>query len=451
LRGIVYSSQGRIAVTGVGFYNDVNAGDWRAPLDFSGRWDEPDSACYQIGVLRQRPIEGRYGFPFHESCWSLLEQAYSQESIPYKALYELCRSLPFPSLGTGLNWGHDFGGLLSVDNEDCYPWEDRFIDRDGGSAQYLTARYDPYFVPEIQQLPYEPSESPPAINYSGPVKTTADCFDLLPLEIRIAVASQLPTVDALNARQASRSFGTIFYSQQFWASRFKANADRSWLFEAREWVAQCDWRWLYRRTNKAYLIDGMRNRERVWNLVRQVQENASLQWTEPPVLGSPGLDQPNLRWREATGDLRPKTRTDLYHDYGEGCRQFYEQQTSVPSRLCQMRFSIIQLGDAKYIAGIRLIPSQGQGIQLGYKVEGKELVLDVSFLAGFNLAVGARGIQGIQCILDNSQTSPWVGCPLEAPKTRRLADSGPITGIRAGFDVSRTCLSVISLIVRSLL
>jgi len=444
LRSIVYSSRKRIAVTGVGIYNDPDAGDWIAPLNFTARWDD---AGYnfptrdQIGVLRQCPVNGRYGFPFHEACWSLLEKAYFPEPIPCKALFEVCRSLPFPSEGTGLSWGHDFGGFVFVDNQNRYPWEDRFADRDGDSAPCLAARNDPYRVPEIQQLPYEDPQAPPAISFSGPVTTMADCFAALPQEIRIAIASYLPTVDALSARRASGSFLSIFYSQQFWASRFRANADRSWLFESQEWDKICDWRWLYRRTNKAHCTGGMESRERVWKLIQRVQGTLCLRWTKSSVLSSAIPNPANLRWLEATGDLRPETRTGLYHGFNEGCRLFREQHTSIPGLLSQIAFSIIQLGDAEYIAGMRLIPSQGEALQLGYRAEGKELILKITFLAGFNLAVGSRGIQGIQCILDKRRTSQWFGCPHEAPRTRRLAVSGPITAIKAGFDVSRQYLT----------
>jgi hypothetical protein len=438
LRSIVYFSRECIAVTGVGLYNDPDGGEWIAPLNFTARWD--DAGCNsstrdKIGVIRQHPVNGRYGFPFHEACWSLLEKAHSPEPIPCKALFEVCRSLPFPSEGTGLNWGHDFEGLVLVDNQNLYPWEDRFVDRDCYWALSLGARNDPYHVPEIQQLPYEDFQAPPAVSYSRP--TVVDCFAALPEEIRIAIASNLPTVDALNTRRASRSFLSIFYSQQFWASRFRANADRSWLFESQEWGNAHDWRWLYRLTNKRHRTRGMQNRERVWKLIQRVREILHLRWIEPPILPSPSPNPASLRWLEATGDLRPEERIGPYHGFNEGCRLFYEQQTSIPSLLSQIVFSVIQLGDAEYIAGMRLIPSQGEVIQLGYRTEGRELFLNIIFLAGFNLAVGSRGIQGIQCIADDRQTSQWFGCPYGAPRTRRLAVSGPITAIKAGFDVSR--------------
>ncbi|KUJ14064.1 F-box domain-containing protein [Mollisia scopiformis] len=384
---ILYSSRERIAITGVGLYNDPDGGDWIAPLNFAARWDDAgyNSPTHdQIGVIRQHPVNDRYGFPFHEACWSLLEKAHSPESIPCKALFEVCRSLPFPSEGTGLSWGHDFEGLVLVDNQDRYSWEDRFVDRSGDWALFLGARNDPYHVPEIQQLPDEYFQAPPAISSFRPVTTVVDCFAALPEEIRIAIASNLPTVDALNTRRASRSFLSIFYNQQFWASRFRANADRSWLFESQEWGNAHEWRWLYRLTNKSHRTRGMQNRERVWKLIQRVRGTLPLRWIEPSVLPSPSPIPASLRWLEATGDLRLEERTRPYHGFNEGCRLFYEQQTSIPTLLSQIAFSVIRLGDAEYITGMRLIPSQGEVIQLGYRTEGRERFLDIKFLAGFN-------------------------------------------------------------------
>ncbi len=54
---------------------------------------------------------------------------------------------------------------------------------------------------------------------------------------------------------------------------------------------------------------------------------------------------------------------------------------------------------------MRLIPNQGEAIQLGYRAEEKERILGITSPAGLNLAVGSRGIQGIQCILDGERLS----------------------------------------------
>ncbi|KAG8428699.1 hypothetical protein J3459_002498 [Metarhizium acridum] len=362
---------------------------------------------------------------------------YSPEAIPCRVLFQVCKSLPCPSSGTGLSWGHGFGELITVSNQDCYPWEDRFVDRDGDAAQCEAARFDPYHISGIRLLPLGAPRTPQVSRVSQPQDIVPNCFTALPREICFQIASYLPTVDAFSARRAVRSFTPIFYNNRFWASRFRADADRYWLFESREWDDTCDWRWLYHRTNKVHRDGGIRNRERVWKLIQQVQRTLCLRGNELSVLALPRSNPVSQRWLEATGDLRQETRTGPYHGFDEGCRLFHEQHASLPGQLDQIAFSVIPLGDAEYIAGMRLTPKKGEAIQLGYRTEGNESVLNVEFLKGFNPVAGSRGIQGIQCVLEGRRTSPWVGCPHEAPKTKRLAVSGPIAAIKAGFDDSR--------------
>ncbi|EFY97487.2 F-box domain-containing protein [Metarhizium robertsii ARSEF 23] len=449
---LLYISPTGVAVTGVGIYNDPDDGWFIAPRDFNARWDDegydvPDTG--RVGVFRQDSLNGLHGFPFHEACWSLLDMVYSPEPIPCRTLFQICQSLPCPFTEAGLSWGHSFGGLITVKNQDCYPWEHRFVDRDEDLALFEVARHDPCRVPEIRLLPLEAPKTPQFPSTAQAKSIVPNCFTTLPREICLEIASHLPTVDAFSARRAVRSFIPIFNSNQFWASRFRAGADRCWLFESREWDKTSDWRWLYHRTNTAHRDEGMQNRERVWKLIQQVWRTVCLRGNDLPVLPlarsnlvSPGW----LHWSEATGDLDKQTSTEPGYGFGEGCRLFHELQTSLPSHLDQIAFSVIQLGDLEYIAGMRLIPKSGQEIQLGYRTEGNELVLKVPFLQGFNLAVGSRGIQGIQCVLEGRPTSPWVGCTHEAPKTKRLAVSGPIAAIKAGFD-SLKGLKMVSLAV----
>ncbi|KAI0398327.1 F-box domain-containing protein [Xylariaceae sp. FL0594] len=432
---ILYCSRDHIAVSGVGRYSGSL---WTPPLDFSRRWSEPGVACLAIGVLEQRPIDGRHGFPFHETCWSLLEKVYSPEPVPSEALYEVCRSLPILGGYSCLDWGHAYGGLYPVDSKGY----SRLFDFEPDQRLFTAATYDPCEATKTDPLPLEDFKSPPAICHPKPPRSAAaDCLSTLPLEIRIMIASQLLTVDVINARLASRSFWPIFCCQQFWASRFiPTDAERSWAFEAREWDLGLDWRWLYRLTNKSHRSASMENRKRVWRLAQLVREAVGLQWTKPPVLDSPDPNQADFRWREAACLLMTEAENTSRHHrrpsflHHRGGRSFYEQQTSLPSKLCQMAISTVKLGYAEYISGIRLIPVRGESIQLGYKTNRRETILDVSSIFGFNLAVGEQGITAIQCILDGNRTLQWVGSPHKEPITRRLAEPGLITHIKAGFD-----------------
>lgn len=368
------------------------------------------------------PVDGRYGFPFHEGCWSLLEQAYSTEQIPQRRLFEVCRSLPFSNRLDCVTWHHDFGGLISAD-DDSYPWEDLFVDQ-----EVTFASFNPYVVPEIQQLP---DETPTLPDIPKTMSNNADIFADFPLEIINSISLCLPTNDYLNARLALRSFHPVFYMQQFWASKFLPYADRSWVFESKNWRMACNWLWLYRRTANG--SPGMKNRERVWRLVEEVKELLRSEWIQP--LSRSITDVSDMKWLKAAGDVRPDT-SQPYQGFDGGCRQFHEKQVCVPpDQLSHLAFSLIQSGGTTYMTGIRFILSRGEDVRLGYMAD-QELILGITSLIGFYLAVGSRGIQGIQCILGNNCESSWIGCPNNAPKTKRLWFAKPITSIEAGFDVS---------------
>lgn len=240
-----------------------------APLDFGRSWSTSENV--PIAIIRQRPDDGRYGFPLHSACWSILEEVCSPESVPQTRLYDLCRSLPFSRRVCCLTWNHDYGGLISIDDA-AYPWEVQFNFHDLPFADS-----NPYLVPEIEHLLQEiPTQlGPPKV-----VSTSTDIFGQLPLEIITAIAGTLPINDFFNARLALRSFYSVFYVQKFWASKFRPNADRSWIFESRTWPTASDWLWLYRRT--ARLSSGMRNRERVWRLAEEMRALLLLGCAEPP-------------------------------------------------------------------------------------------------------------------------------------------------------------------------
>lgn len=117
-------------------------------------------------------------------------------------------------------------------DDDSYPWEDLFVDH-----EVAFASSNPYLVPEIQQLPYE---TPTLPDVSKTVSNSTDIFAHVPLEIITYMSLRLPTNEYLNARLALRSFYPVFYTQQFWASKFLPNAERFWVFESQNWGMGCD-------------------------------------------------------------------------------------------------------------------------------------------------------------------------------------------------------------------
>lgn len=101
--------------------------------------------------MDQSFVNGRHGFVFHEACWSLLQKSWDPEGVP-KRLLDVCKSLPLPRQGDCVSWGHDYGGLVVLDDQDRFPFEDWLTLRREREEQCLSAREDPYDVPAIQQL-----------------------------------------------------------------------------------------------------------------------------------------------------------------------------------------------------------------------------------------------------------------------------------------------------------
>lgn len=232
---IVYSTPSGTSVSGVG----KNTGDdtWTAPSDPTMRWDDEDyvfQVTDELPVMRQSPDNGRHGFVLHDACWCLLQKAFEHDELPFERLLRVCQSLPFPLRGNGLCWGHDYGGVTSLDNQNHYPWEDRLIEHPNRTNVHQLAKENPYDIPKFAEILLTPPQSPPDLGPKGPGR---DCFAIFPWEILDAIAINLPTGDALGLRLASKAFLPLFTSQTFWASRFEAGGDRGFFFFSRNGTA----------------------------------------------------------------------------------------------------------------------------------------------------------------------------------------------------------------------
>lgn len=411
-------------------------------MDSNARWDnEGYSSPIQdaFGAMQQSEVNGRHGYILHDTCWSLMERAFFPNTVPHARLFEVCDSLPFPMDGSTISWGHDYLGLVSTNSAVNFPWEDRFHDREFSEPDPVFSS-DPYRVPEVDQILAEPLQGPPDTISAAPasVPTGWDQLSTLPTELFAAIAFYLATPDFLNARLASRGFWSIFYSQQFWASRFMPGAERSWLFEVRSAKQTRNWRSLYRRTNDSRIGPGLRNRKRIWQLIGLIQDILSLGRIEP--LSSPvTTDQSGpatSSWTLVTGRLWEKPDHGPFSLFNEGCRLFHRQTVVVPQTLCRFTVSCVRVGESEYIAGISLTSTDGKAVYLGYRAANRQS-FEASKISGFNLAVGSRGIQAIQCIARPGCTSPWLGCPHDSPKTKRLVVTACVEALEAGFDVSR--------------
>ena len=141
----------------------------------------------ELAVMRQTSASGRHGFGFHEACRSLFQVVYHPEQVPLTHFLRTCKPLLFPLRSTGVIWGHEYGGLVLLDNDSHCPWEDQLIERDEDSPIPQHARDDPYDAPKIQQLLKVPAQSPPSREIrscSVLISGEGDYFMRLPCEIR---------------------------------------------------------------------------------------------------------------------------------------------------------------------------------------------------------------------------------------------------------------------------
>ncbi|EED24528.1 hypothetical protein TSTA_078830 [Talaromyces stipitatus ATCC 10500] len=440
---ILFSGPNGVSVSGVGQHNELFLGYFSAHWEYTTRWDNPNTGALDgpIGVLTQSPISNRHGFLFHEACWSLLEKIYQPKPIPWSRLYDVCKSMPLSKRGAvNISWGHDYGGLLLSDNESFYPWQRRVFNMSVDRKLRLSASMDPMCGSNIEQLLHEQPQGIPFMDKDHPtaqVKRSVDVFSRLPPEIRDIIAYSLSVRDAANLRLASRSFFSVFANQQFWASRFSPDSDRSWLFELWNKRGYKAWRWLYRRTDDACLSPALRNRKRVWKLLEHLRDIVDLQWKENSQASISHVDIPGLKYRKITADVRLETPSDTRHYFDEGCRLLRQQNVTIPPQLSQVAVSTVQVGDIDYVSGMRFVSSEGTVTEFGYWSGKKIYSTDVTSLEGFNVATGTRGIQAIQILDEKEHTSQWLGSRDECPKTRYLVVSKPIRTIEAGFDACK--------------
>ncbi|OJD11069.1 hypothetical protein AJ78_08088 [Emergomyces pasteurianus Ep9510] len=384
------------------------------------------------------------GFVFHEACWSILQHAYQDKHIPLARILEVFPSLPLPLCDGIPNWDHNYEGLTTLDDK-YFPWhgEWKAVNFPALEQQLLHPKSNPYQVFGLEDLLKDIQQSPPdpKLIYTATSSISmGDCFQRLPLEIRNEIVSYLPTADIFGLRLASRAFLHTFWCQAFWRTRFWPNADRGFLFEIWYQHGTRDWRALYRRTNNSCLTPGLQNRKRVWKLAVALRDILDSEWmdisSEPRV---EFLARTDLKWKRLAGEF-PKMPTPLKGlirrtpTFYSGCREFRKEHILIPQHLARIAVYLVRDGDGHYISCFKFILTGGKTICLGYRT-GQLALVDTPALKGFILAVGSKGIHGLQIMTAPGSLTPWIGSHDQCPKSRWLVTDGPLIALGAGFDV----------------
>ncbi len=380
--------------------------------------------------MTQRSDNGRHGFILHDSCWCLLQKAFEPTSVSSQRLLEVCESLPFPLRNSNVCWGHDFGGLWAIDSRDAFPWEERFFKPRQVTNIFREGLRDPFNVPCIAELLTARTQLP----FVRPlVKGSRDCFSSFPQEILDQIAILLDTKDALNLRSASASFLPLYISKYFWSSRFSADGERGFLFEAREPRGYVGWLTLYRLSSHSRCSAGLRNRQRIWNLIQMIR----------PILQrhrSKDLDvEPNENWAKygsipGSCDIHAGAEIVNWTQFNTGCRLFGTCTLNLPDDLMQVGVTTIDMGLCTYVTGLHFI-SRSTRTRVGYVAENEERKFMISNLYGLRLAMSPSGIRALQLIGKNGHCSQWAGDPTEVPISDRLVNSEPIRKLAVSYDV----------------
>lgn len=111
-----------------------------------------------------------------------------------------------------------------------------------------------------------------------------------------------------------------------------------------------------------------------------------------------GLIQADFNWKRVSGKFPGKPRpTSLnkYPMFHYGCQEFKKGRVLIPHDLAQTVVYLVRDGDARYISGLKFISAGEQKTCLGYCTD-ELVVVDTPALRGFTVAVGSKGIRGLQ-------------------------------------------------------
>ena len=439
-------------VSGVGLNHEPNGGYYVVPPSYNARWDDegyqfPESDA--LGLMHESPWEDKHGFIFHVRCYSLLQEFFHPKEVPLARLLEVCESIPFQN--RGLDWEHDYGGIMDVNKNDRYLWDDQGI-FNWMQQQLAHEPAEPWNDSDLETLlctvqPRSPATHRRNLMNPIPVDTalSSHFFTKLPLELLENIVFYLHTSEVMALAQVSKVLAMKLpegLGQLFWASRFLSPFEFDYIFGPQHLKGPRDWRTIYINVAKAMPCSkGLQNRKRIWKLIQSplldlicMRGNKNLGSSSWP------LHEYAYGWRQVSGKLQPIRRYPRASEFNGGCRRFHLQRENMP-KFCQVAASTISIGNVTYVTGVRFVSNGGQETTVGYTAGEirspgiTDQVVHATEVHGFILAMGTRGIRALRFITGVDQLSQWIGCPDGMLRTHRLATPKAILALEAGFDV----------------
>ncbi|KAI3392953.1 hypothetical protein diail_4940 [Diaporthe ilicicola] len=241
------------------------------------------------------PAQRITGFPFHCSCWDLLNTRRETQGAAHyepQALFDVLRSFPRHRL---IEFGHDYGGIAGCDLEvDVFdtgvplyhcrllPGEEpRHVYIGIDSALLEIQKHNPMRIAEVRII-FEGaklkdsliSEAHPFDPPHEDIAGSSDPFGKLPIEILQSMFSELSSPDVVALKQSSRIFQRLPLPDTFWRSRFLPGREFEHVFEAMQYLKNRNGKWktIYHQIRKMGKHPGLVNRRRIWNLAPNLDD-----------------------------------------------------------------------------------------------------------------------------------------------------------------------------------
>lgn len=388
-----------------------------------------------------------WGFPFHSSCWDLLEQSNPEPCIDIDALFRLCRSQRVSNDGL-LDWGHDYGGLIdwiSTPGEGTNNWELR----PGNSFDPLDIfKSVKHHLDEVELV-----SGNQALSTQG-FEGKPDAFSSLPVEIISAFLALLPSKDVANLRLASRRIASIELPDSFWISRFRPGHEFDHIYEAKPHLVtrrghnKLNYLAVKQARDESGITSrALDNRRRIWGLCEGMHETLrQMKDVECRGIELPSQFEPDVTPKYLDGRVWT-TISDRDPSLCSVQDILYERFVTAPPNGRLTAFvSTISLFGNQYVTGLRIRDNYGYEKSFGYVRRDNERRLSphrgikhpvISLTAAFD----AQGVRGLALSSDEGLIeSDWIGDHSGLPKKVLpgvlFSDQSCLYVFRGGFDVS---------------
>lgn len=311
---------------------------------------------------------------------------------------------------------------------------------------------------------------PRKVNMKYEITTQADCFLLLPIELRLIIAQYLSTADFLALRLLSKAMSLLFDCEQFWRTRFLVNGERGYLSFLTE-TRYRDWRLLYRCSRPSFeghtRINDWRKQWLSNETVRDRYIMTEGTDTALPTDGDLRLERSNaiLNWQRAPKPCKSHLYGNEFVDrllplpfrslISRKCSDCYRKEGSMNCQTVIVSCPVLKIAvyvlvedENTFISGFDLIHGpESPDTRFGYRVPGKQIVIDLcgQELKGFEMKI-QRTIGGVAALRPITHDvgaiyHHWIG-NFENPRnfvqsqTIKLAPNRSIVAIAGNFQVS---------------